>query len=243
MLTFWKRHKISGTLLLIILIFILYVLIFVMIYNHQKWEIVWPLEDMLAEKYSQDDLYIQHIGVTEDYGELQIWEMHVVVSVEMLNSPTFLENCHEVVEMISEYARQHSNQFTLNCENSFFLSFNWQEYQSHMYSGLRFSNQYHYYIDWKWEEVNAYYDELVDMTIYSGDGVKGISAYDKIMSIDMDGGRYEYQEMVEEVVKMPALKYIDIGKGGSLSLEEKKRYAAKLHENGINSSLWESLYG
>ena len=49
--------------------------------------------------------------------------------------------------------------------------------------------------------------------------------------------------MVEEAVKMPNLKFIDMGNGDELPLEEKKRYAAKLHENGINSSLWESLYG
>ena len=42
---------------------------------------------------------------------------------------------------------------------------------------------------------------------------------------------------------MPNLKFIDMGNGDELPLEEKKRYAAKLHENGINSSLWESLYG
>lgn len=228
MLVFWKRHKISSTFLLIVIALIWYVVITVMISNYQKWKIVWPLEDVLVEKYSQDDFNIQHIEVTEERGELQIWEMHVVVSVEMLNSPTFLENCHEVVEMISEYARQHPNQFTLNNEDSFCLSFDCGEYYQHMDSTLEFSNWFYY--DTEWER---FYDELVNLTIHPVNGLKGISVFDKLFMLDIDCYVSDYDDVVEEVAKMPKLRCIMTGTQGvvvGLTREEKVEYASKLYK-------------
>ena len=189
MLAFFKRHKISFTFLLIVLVLVLNMLMNALTYHARIWKIMHPLENMIAEKISPDDFYIEHVEMSD---EEQIYLIHIVVSKEIQNTDAFLINCHEIVKMISEHAKQYPEQFALKNGHSFRLTFDCEEYYTNQFSALELSNQYSYYIDWKWEEVNAYYDELVDMTIYSGDGVKGISAYDKIMSIDMDGGRYEY---------------------------------------------------
>lgn len=237
---FFRRHKISCTFLLIVSVLILYMVINALIYYVPIWKNMRPLEAMLAEKYSQDEFRFEHVEMSD---EKQIYLIHVVVSNHIQNSDDFLINCHEIVKMISDYAKQHPGQFALNSKHSFYLTFDWEEYYTNQFSALEFSNKYSYYIDWKREDVTVYCDNLVDVTIRSSNGVRGISAFDKIMSIDMDGGSYEYQEMVEEAVKMPNLKFIEMGSGDELPLEEKKKYAVKLHEKGINSSLWESLYG
>lgn len=222
---FFRRHRISCTILLIVSVLILYVVINAQIYNYRIWKNMRPLEIVLAEKYSPDDFYIQYIAGTE---ELQICRIHVVVSVEMQNSPTFLENCHEVVEMISEYARQHPNQFTLNNEDSFCLSFDCGEYYQHMDSTLEFSNRFYY--DTEWER---FYDELVNLTIHPVNGLKGISVFDKLFRLDVDCYVSDYDEVVEEVAKMPKLRRIMTGTQGvvaGLTREEKVEYASKLYK-------------
>lgn len=225
MLAFWKRHKISSTFLLIVSAVMWYVVIIVLISNYQKWKIVNPLEAVFAEKFSSDNFYIQHVGVTDDYGELQIWEMHVVVSDEMLNSPAFFENCHEVVEMISEYAKQHSNQFTLNRGGGFYLSFDRGEYRKRMDSILEFSNRLSYDIEWE-----RFYDELVNLTIYPVNGLQGISVFDKLFKLKIYGNISSGDDVVEEVAKMPNLRCIRAGSVEGMTREEKAEYASKLYK-------------
>lgn len=224
MLAFWKRHKISSTFLLIVSAVILYVIITVMISNYQKWKIVWPLEDMLAEKYSLDNFYIEHVEMSNGR---QIYQIHIVVSVEMQSSPAFFENCHEVVEMISEYAKQHPDQFTLNSEHSFYLSFDRGEYYKDKDSTLEFSNWFCY--DTEWER---FYDDLVNLTIYPVNGLQGISVFDKLFRLHIDYVS-DYDNLVEEVAKMPKLRCLGAGDSRSvlkMTSEEKAKYASKLYK-------------
>ena len=240
MSAFFRRHKISCTFLLIVSVLILYMVMDAQIYNYRIWKNMRPLEAMLEEKYSQDEFCVDYIECTD---EDQIYLIHVVMSNQIQNSDDFLINCHEIVKMISGYAKQHPGQFALNNKHSFYLTFDWEEYYTNQFSMLEFSNKYSYYIDWKWEEATVYCDDLVDVTIRSSNGVKGISAFDKVLKLCIDYPISSFKDVVEEVTKMPNLKFVEMGNGDELPLEEKKKYAAKLHENGINSSLWESLYG
>lgn len=98
-------------------------------------------------------------------------------------------------------------------------------------------------MEWKNEWKDVYCDNLVSLSVRGDINKDNISIFDKIMNLGISIAINEYVDRIEEVVKMPNLKFIEMGNGDELPLEEKKKYAAKLHENGINSSLWESLYG
>ena len=241
---FFKRHKISSTLLLMVLALILYMLMNALTYHARIWKIMHPLENMIAEKYNQDDFYVEHVEMSD---EEQIYLIHIVVSKEIQNTDAFLLNCHDIVEIISKYAKQHSRQFSLNSESLFQLTFDRREYEYMEHVGenylLELSNWYAYEMEWRHEWKYVYCDELVSLSVWGDISKENISVFDKIMNLDIGIAIDEYADRIEEVVKMPNLKFIEMGNGDELSLEEKKRYAAKLHKNGINSSLWESLYG
>lgn len=204
-------------------------------------EILPPLNNILAEKYSPSDYYIEHAGL--DVKDERVFHVHVVVSGQRSTTDSFFKESYKIVQMVSEYAKQHPNQFTLNTEEKFELTFDVEKYYTNQFSLLKFTNLNSYYAGWKHETVYEYCDELVDVMVYNVSNIKGLSLFENIQRIDLDTSISDYEELVEEVLRIPNLKYIDMGNGDELALKEKKKYAAELHENGVNSSLWESLYG
>ncbi len=208
-------------------------------------EIINPLKDLIASEYSSDDFCFSHLAYTDD---VKIASIYIRVSEEVQFFDKFLQNCHEIMKLISEYAEHHPNQFTLNTEQEFELIFDMHEYGYEDYMGssdyaLTFTNVFPFNSNRQGNFYEKYYNKLIELTVHGGDFIKlsEISIFEEIMSLDMYGTVKCYDD-ISQLVKMPNLKNVTLENDEYLSEEKQKEFAETFCENGIDSSTWYRLH-
>ena len=213
-------------------------------------EITDPLEELIASKYSSDDFCFSHLGYTDEYTDtVKISSIYIRVSEEMQYSDEFLQNCHEIMKLISEYVGQHPSQFTLNIQQEFELIFDMHEYGYEDYMGssdyaLTFTNIYPFNSNRSATNYDKYYNKLIALTVHGDDYIKlsEIPIFEEIMSLDIYTVPKGCDD-ISELVKMPNLKNVTLRCDEYLSDEKQKEFAETFCEHGIDSSTWYRLYG
>lgn len=235
---FFARHLILSTLLIWGGLIILSLMV-----HRPGWKYVKPLEKMLAERYGDDDLMIEHIWFDED--TQKVHSLDLVISKEWAESDDVMKVCYEIQNLIADYIKGNREYFSLNSNEEFSLYFYIGRKKGWLARGkyylLKFTNENASY-EMSHYSFYEYENDFVRCCVKDGESdesnkiereikLNEFSCFEKMQMLSFYC-RIEMDDL-QPILDLRQLKYVQFLKDGDKTKEIEKKWASLLEEKGI----------